>query len=85
MAGAPGKNRLTPMSEQLLLRIARRRNFSASSLRVAERLLIEQVPAKAVAVEAGLHLSRIYAIRKDFLSAWQNLASDPATRTIRFE
>jgi len=59
----------TRLSSETLETLARRRRFAARSLHVAKRLLVDQAPARLVAAEFDLHLSRIYAIRRQILNA----------------
>lgn len=46
-----------------LERLGKERRFEAQTLEIAKRLFIHGQPAKHVAIEYGLNLSRIYAIR----------------------
>ena len=62
------------ITAEVLERLARRRRFSVRTLHAAQRLLIEQVPARVVATEFGLHLSRVYALRRAVLNAATVLA-----------
>ncbi len=66
------------VSPEILEILARRRRFSARSLHVAKRLLVDLTPAREVATEFGMHLSRIYAIRKQIVSAAQGARAVPA-------
>ena len=54
---------------ELLDRLARRHRFSPRTLQIAARLLIEGASAREVAREFGIHLSRVYAVRRQVLDA----------------
>ena len=62
---------------ELLDRIARRRRFAPRTLHVARRLLVDGIPARVVAGEFGLHLSRIYAMRQQVLEAARSMQWPP--------
>ena len=70
------------MSPEILEILARRCRFSARSLHVAKRLLVDLTPAREVATEFGMHLSRIYAIRKQILSAAQGVRAVPVGKGV---
>ena len=62
---------MDPITSDVLERLARRRRFAVRSLDVARRLLIDRAPAREVAAEFGLHLSRVYAIGQQVRAAAQ--------------
>jgi hypothetical protein len=62
---------------EMLDRIARRRRFAPRTLHVARRLLVDGTPARIVASEFGLHLSRIYAMRRQVLDAARSMKRPP--------
>lgn len=62
---------------ELLDRIARRRRFAPRTLHVVKRLVVDGIPARIVAGEFGLHLSRIYAMRQQVLDAAKSMQRPP--------
>jgi hypothetical protein len=69
---------MDPITPEVLESLARRRRFSVRTLDAARRLLVDGAPARTVADEFGLHLSRIYALRRQVLAAAQQLRRPPA-------
>lgn len=61
----------------LLDRIAARRRFETRTLDIARRLFIHDQTPKRVASEFGVNLQRVYAVRKQILSAAESLALPP--------
>jgi hypothetical protein len=56
-----------------LEQLGKERRFEAQTLEIAKRLFIHRQPPKHVAVEFGLNLSRIYAIREMVRQAAEGL------------
>ena len=58
----------------MLERIAEQRRFEARTLDIAKRLFIHGESPKVVSTEFGVNLARIYAIRREVMSAAQAVA-----------
>ena len=58
----------------LLERIAEQRRFEGRTMEIAKRLFVHGETPKRLAVEHGVNLQRVYAIRKEVLAAAQALA-----------
>jgi hypothetical protein len=58
----------------LLERIAKQRRFEARTLEIAKRLFIHGESPKRLSIEYGVNMQRVYAIRKEVLSAAEALA-----------
>lgn len=58
----------------LIERIAAQRRFSPTTVQIAKGLFVEGFDARRLALEHGLHVKRVYAIRKEFLDAAQAMA-----------
>lgn len=61
----------------LLERIATQRRFEDRTLEIAKRLFIHGETPKRLSAEYGVNLQRVYAIRKEVLSAAQALSLPP--------
>jgi hypothetical protein len=61
----------------LLERIAKQRRFEARTLEIAKRLFIHGESPKRLSIEYGVNMQRVYAIRKEVLSAAEALALPP--------
>lgn len=61
----------------LLERIAQQRRFEGRTLEIAKRLFIHGETPKRLAVEYGVNVQRVYAIRREVLAAAQALALPP--------
>ena len=62
---------------ELLGRLARQRRFEARTLEIAKRLMIDGETPKRLALEYGINLQRVYAIRKEIVAAAQASALPP--------
>jgi hypothetical protein len=61
----------------MLERIASQRRFAPNTLEIAKGLFIERHTPRRLAVEHGVNVQRVYAIRDQFLAAAQALALPP--------
>jgi hypothetical protein len=68
---------VTIVDLELLERIAQQRRFEGRTLEIAKRLFIHGETPKRLAVEHGVNIQRVYAIRKEVLAAAQALALPP--------
>lgn len=60
---------MTGIDQVTILRIAKRRRFSAETVEIAKRLFVDGEKPIALATEYQLKSQRIYAIRRQFLEA----------------
>jgi hypothetical protein len=67
----------TVIDPELLARIATDRRFEPRTLEIAKRMMIHGETPKRLAIEYGVNLQRVYAIRKEILAAAQTSALPP--------
>lgn len=68
----------------LLERIASERRYEARTLAIAKRLFVDGETPKRLAVEHGMSLQRVYAIRKETREAAQALALPSGWEQVTF-
>lgn len=68
---------MTPIDHATLDRIAQQRRFEPRTLEIAKRLFLHGEPAKRLAVEYGVNIQRVYAIRREVLEAARTVALPP--------
>jgi TrfB plasmid transcriptional repressor len=68
---------MTAIDHGTLDRIAQQRRFEPRTLEIAKRLFLHGEPAKRLAVEYGVNIQRVYAIRREVLDAGRTIALPP--------
>jgi hypothetical protein len=67
---------------ELLERIAGQRRFEGRTLEIAKRLFIHGETPKALAMEYGILIQRVYAIRREVMQAAEALRLPPGWATV---
>ncbi len=62
---------------QLLDRIAQERRYEARTIEIARRLFVHRETPKRLSLEYGIHVQRVYTLRREILEAARALALPP--------